>query len=117
MFTIIFQVMNINPAYSFLLGRPWIHDVEEVTSTLHQKLKFMFEDKLVIVCGKDDLIVSELSSFRYVETEEGITEVPFHCLEFEDINYATYIQDRVAEVVMSSRKSARETLEKGVPPA
>ncbi|XP_050889272.1 uncharacterized protein LOC127094487 [Lathyrus oleraceus] len=34
-FTITFQVMDINPAYSCLLGRPWIHVVGEVTSTLH----------------------------------------------------------------------------------
>jgi len=32
---ITFQVMDINPAYSCLLGRPWIHSVEVVPSTLH----------------------------------------------------------------------------------
>lgn len=78
--------MDINPTYSCLLGRPWINVVGAMTSTLHRKLKFMFEDKLLIVCGKEDLLVSELSLFRYVETEEDITEVPFHCLEFEDVN-------------------------------
>lgn len=41
LFQIIFQVMDIHPAYSFLLGRPWIHEAGTVTSTLHQKLKFM----------------------------------------------------------------------------
>lgn len=72
--------MDINPAYNCLLGRSWIHVVGAVTSTLQQKLKFMFEDKLVIVCGEEDLLVSELSLFRYVETEEGIAEVSLHCL-------------------------------------
>lgn len=67
-FTITFQVMDINSAYSCLLGRPWIHVAGEVTSTLHQRLKFMSDDKLVIVYGEEDLLVSELSSFRYVET-------------------------------------------------
>ena len=38
-----FQVMDINPAYSCLLGRPWIHFVGVVPSMLHQKLKFMVE--------------------------------------------------------------------------
>ena len=32
---ITFQVMDINPTYSFLLGRPWIHSVGVVPSTLH----------------------------------------------------------------------------------
>jgi len=40
---ITFQVMDINPAYSFLLGRPWIHSVGVVPSTLYQKLKFVVE--------------------------------------------------------------------------
>ncbi|XP_050876821.1 uncharacterized protein LOC127080547 [Lathyrus oleraceus] len=88
-FDITFQVMDINPAYSCLLGRPQIHAAGEVTSTLHQKLKYLIDDKLVIVCGEEDLLVSELSSFRYVETNEGIVEVPLHCLEFEDVSSVT----------------------------
>ncbi|XP_050908986.1 uncharacterized protein LOC127122739 [Lathyrus oleraceus] len=36
-FNITFQVMDINPAYICLLGKPWIHVVGAVTSTLHQK--------------------------------------------------------------------------------
>lgn len=81
-FTITFQVIDINPAYSCFSGRPWIHVAGAVTSTLHQKLKFMFDYKLVIVCSEEDLLVSELSLFTYVETEEGIVEIPLHYLEF-----------------------------------
>ena len=40
---ITFQVMDVNPAYSCLLGRPWIHLVGVVPLTLHQKLKFVVE--------------------------------------------------------------------------
>jgi len=32
---ITFQVMDINPSYNCLLGRPWIHSVGMVPSTLH----------------------------------------------------------------------------------
>lgn len=112
-FTIYFQIMNINPTYSFLLGSPWINAAGDVTSTLHQKLKFMFEDKLVIICGEEDLLVSELSSFRYVEEEEGIVEVPIHCLEFKDVISTTSNQDQSTSMVLSSVRSFRETLEKG----
>lgn len=41
LFHITFQLMDIHPAYSCLLGRPWIREVGEVTLTLHQKLKFL----------------------------------------------------------------------------
>ena len=36
LFQITFQVMDIVPAYSCLLGRPRIHEVGAVTSTLHK---------------------------------------------------------------------------------
>lgn len=34
-FEITFQVMDINLTYSCLLGRPWIHVVGTIISTLH----------------------------------------------------------------------------------
>ena len=71
-FQITFQVMDIHPAYSCLLGRPWIHKAGVVTSTLHQKFKFVKNGKLVIVSGEKALLVSHLSSFSYAEVEDGI---------------------------------------------
>lgn len=67
-FTITFQVKDIHHVYNCLLGRPWIHDVVVVTSILHHKLKFMLGYKLVIVYGEEDFLMSELSSFQYMET-------------------------------------------------
>lgn len=61
-FQILFQVMDINPDYSCFLGRPWIHDASSVTSTLHQKLKFIQNGKLVIVYGEQVLMISKLST-------------------------------------------------------
>jgi len=58
-FQIVFQVMDILPAYSCLLGRPWIHTAGVVPSTLHQKLKFVIDDKLIIVSGEEDLVVCD----------------------------------------------------------
>jgi len=47
-FQITFQVMDIQASYNCLLGRPWIHEAGAVTSTLHQKLKFVKNGKLVV---------------------------------------------------------------------
>ncbi|KAI5402356.1 hypothetical protein KIW84_050102 [Lathyrus oleraceus] len=71
-FQITLQVMDIHLAYSCLLGRPWIHGAGAVTSTLHQKLKFVKSGKLVIVSGEKALLVSHLSSFSYVEVEDEV---------------------------------------------
>lgn len=92
---------------------PWIHAAGEVTSRFHQKLKFMFDEKLVIVCGEEDLLVSGLSSFRHVETEERIVEIPLHYLEVEDVSSATSNHNQSSTTILSSVRSARETLENG----
>jgi len=78
---ITFQVMDINPAYSCLLGRPWIHLVGVVPLTLHQKLKFVVEGRLVIVLGEEDILVSCPSSMSYVEATEESLETAFQSYE------------------------------------
>ncbi|PKI34997.1 hypothetical protein CRG98_044613, partial [Punica granatum] len=46
-FSITFQVLDIPNAFSLLLGRPWIHSAGAVPSSLHQRLKFIVEEKLI----------------------------------------------------------------------
>lgn len=112
-FHITFQFMDINPAYSCLLGRPWIHVDGAFTSMLHQRLKFLIDVKLVIVYGEEDMLVSEHSSLRYVETDEGIIEILLHYLEFEDVSSSTANHDQSSATILSSVRSAKQTLEKG----
>lgn len=105
--------MDINPIYSCLSGRPWIHAAGVVTFTLHQSPMFMIDDRLVIMCGEEDLLVSELLSFRYVETNEGILEILLHCLEFEEVGSVAANHDQSSAIILSSVISAKQTLEKG----
>ena len=44
-----FYVMDIRPAYSCFLGRPWIHGARAVTYTVHQMLKYPVRGKVVTV--------------------------------------------------------------------
>src|ERR1043165_9302814 len=76
-----FFVMDIRPAYSCLLGRPWIHGTGAVPSTLHQKLKYPVKGKVVTVCGEEEYMVSHLQSFRYIKIEGEFVETP--CQVFE----------------------------------
>ena len=69
-----FYVMDIWLAYSFLLGLPWIHGAGAVTSTLHQKLKYPMNEKIVTVCSEEEYMVSHLNSFRYVEMDGEFIE-------------------------------------------
>ncbi|RDX82983.1 hypothetical protein CR513_36175, partial [Mucuna pruriens] len=65
--------MDIWPAYSCLLGRPWIHAVEAVPSSLHQNIKFIANQQLISVMGEKELM--------YVERNEEALETSFQALE------------------------------------
>jgi hypothetical protein len=103
-FQITFQVMDTHPTYSCLLGRPWIHEAGVVTSTLHQKLKFVKNGKLVIVGGEEALLVSHLSSFSYVESEDEVG-TPFQAL------YIAKVKKTGAP--MSSLRDVQKAIENG----
>lgn len=76
-------------------------------------MKFLIDDKLVIMYGEEDSLVSKLSSFKYIETNEGIVEILLHCLEFEEVSSATANHDQSSATILSSVRSAKQTLEKG----
>ncbi|KAI5439949.1 hypothetical protein KIW84_025347 [Lathyrus oleraceus] len=101
-FQINFQVMDIQLTYNCLLGRPWIHEVGVVTSTLHQKMKFVKNNKLVVVGEEKALLVSHLSSFTYVDAEEEVG-TPFQAFSFAD-------ELRKVGAPMSSLKDAQEAI-------
>ncbi|XP_050919689.1 uncharacterized protein LOC127137259 [Lathyrus oleraceus] len=106
-FQILFQVMGINLSYNSLLGRLWIHDAGGVTSTLHQKLKFVQNGKLAIVYGEQVLMISQLSTFRYIDVEEDVVTIQFQGLEIEN---AMKIEDLDEEVkVGTSVASLKDT--------
>ncbi|RDX60131.1 hypothetical protein CR513_61760, partial [Mucuna pruriens] len=85
MFNIIFQVMDISPAYSCLLGRPWIHMAGAVPSSLHQRVKFITNHQLINVVGEKELVISTLAPEEYIEGNEEALETSFQSLEFTDL--------------------------------
>jgi len=86
-FQVMFQVIDILPAYNCLLGRPWIHAVGVVPFTLHQILKFVIDDKLIIVSGEEDLLVYGSSSTLYIEVAEEALKTSFQALEIVSTAY------------------------------
>jgi len=97
-FQIVFQVVDIAPAYSLLLGRPWIHSVGVVPSTLYQKLKFVVVEKLIIVSGEEDMIISVPTSSHYIDVIEEALETSFQALEIVGM---TYVEPALVEPHLS----------------
>ena len=114
-----FYVMDIRPSYSFLLGRPWIHNAGAVTSTLHQMLKYPVQGKIIIVHGEEEYMISHLNSFCYMELDGEFIDTPFQHFEevFPEIAatkavYSTPVITRPPPW-MSSLKDAKATVEEG----
>ncbi|KAI5389621.1 hypothetical protein KIW84_075058 [Lathyrus oleraceus] len=110
-----FYVMDIQPAYSCLLGRSWIHDAGAVTSTLHQKLKYIWEGQVVTVCGEEDIFVSHLSSFKYVEMDGEIWETPSQAFETVKVENALFAKEEEKPSI-ASYKQAAEVVKNGEAP-
>lgn len=105
-FQITFQVIDIRASYSCLLGRPWIHKAGAVTSTLHQKLKFVHNGKLITVNGEEALLVSHLSSFSFIKAD-SVEGTSFQGLAVEKAN------TKKSEASISSLKDAQSIVQAG----
>ncbi|XP_050916145.1 uncharacterized protein LOC127131260 [Lathyrus oleraceus] len=87
-----------------------------VTSTLHQKMKFVVDNQLIIISGEEDFVVSHLSSFRYIEADEDALETSFQALEIANATFVE-MKDPVGKACSSftSLKSAKSSIEGGNP--
>ena len=113
-FNIDFQVMDINPSYNCLLGRPWIHMVKAVPSTLHQKVKFMVEEQLINVVAEDDIVTTLTTSNSYIDVDENVIECSFQSLEVVN---ATFVREgkkilmpRLSKI---TKMGVKQTVDKG----
>ncbi|KAA3485545.1 RNA-directed DNA polymerase (Reverse transcriptase), Ribonuclease H-like protein [Gossypium australe] len=77
-----FQVMDITPSYNCLLGRPWIHSAGAVPSSLHQKVKFVMDNRLITVAGEEDIVASISIDAPYIDINKDAVECSFRCFEF-----------------------------------
>ncbi|XP_075077264.1 uncharacterized protein LOC142164001 [Nicotiana tabacum] len=53
-FEVTFQVLDMETLYNSLLGRPWIHAARAFPSTLHQMVKFEYDNQEIVVGGEDE---------------------------------------------------------------
>ncbi|XP_009803241.1 uncharacterized protein [Nicotiana sylvestris] len=61
-----FHVIEGDMRYNALFGRPWIHNMRVIPSTLHQMMKFLTEDGVKTVYGeqhaaKEIFVVEEVT--------------------------------------------------------
>ena len=57
-YSILFQVLRIQSSFNLLLGRPWIHEAGAIPSSVHQKLKFIHEGRIITIQSDKDVVTS-----------------------------------------------------------
>ncbi|PKI39692.1 hypothetical protein CRG98_039925 [Punica granatum] len=80
LFSITFQVLDIPNAFSPLLGRSWIHSAGAIPSSLHQRLKFIVEEKLITIKGEEDYAIYKETAVPYISVGDD-ENLPFHSVE------------------------------------
>ncbi|PKH98006.1 hypothetical protein CRG98_049737, partial [Punica granatum] len=78
--SVTFQVLDILNAFNLLLGRLWIHSAGAVPSSLHKKLKFTVEEKLITVKGEEDYAIHKETAVPYISIGND-ENLPFHSFE------------------------------------
>nr|QLA48231.1 hypothetical protein [Medinilla magnifica] len=74
------QVLHIPASFNLLLGSPWIHAIEAVPSTLHQKVKFIQWNHVISIFGDpeepvmDPIPVIEFQHDENLELAEPVKE-------------------------------------------
>ena len=109
-----FIVMDINPSYNCLLGKPLFHMAGAIPSTLHQKVKFVVKENLITVVAKEDMIATTIVTASYLEVKEDVTECSFRSFE---IAIATNTKDEpkmlISHLSQNARMILRQTIGKG----
>ncbi|XP_012453264.1 uncharacterized protein LOC105775283 [Gossypium raimondii] len=109
-----FLVMDIEPSYNCLLGRPWIHSAGAVPSSLHQNFKLVTEGRLITIDAEEDIIASVTSDTPYLGTDDEAVEYSFRSLEF--INATFIIEGKkipMPSISRATRMGLQMTIGKG----
>ncbi|XP_050908951.1 uncharacterized protein LOC127122698 [Lathyrus oleraceus] len=80
-----------------------------------EKLKYISDGQVVTVCGEEDIFVSQLSSFKYVEMDGEIFETPSQAFETVMVESAIFAE-REKKSSIASYKQAVEVVKSGEAP-
>ena len=76
-YSILFQVLRIQSSFNFLLGCPWIHEAGAIPFSLHQKLKFIHERRIIKIQSDRDVVTSSKPVLHISHSEDDL-----HLTEF-----------------------------------
>ena len=97
-YSILFQVLRIQSSLNLLLGYPWIHDAGVIPSSLHQKVKFIHEGRIIMIQSDRDVITSSEPVLQISHIEDDLHLTRF---TFDEVQVISLEDDRRDMVPMS----------------
>ena len=71
-YSIFFQVLRIQSSFNLLLGRPWIHEAGVIPSSLHQKVKFIHEGRIITIQSDKDVVTFSKPVLQISHSEDDL---------------------------------------------
>ena len=90
-YSILFQVLRIQSSFNLLLGRPWIHEAGAIPSSLHQKVKFIHEGRIITIQSDRDVITSSEPVLQISHSEDDLHLIGF---TFDEVQVVSLEDDR-----------------------
>ena len=69
---VLFQVLRIQSFFNLLFGRPWIHEIGAIPSSLHQKVKFIHKGCIITIQSDRDVVTSSEPVLQISHSEEDL---------------------------------------------
>ncbi|RVW24845.1 Retrovirus-related Pol polyprotein from transposon 297 [Vitis vinifera] len=95
-FVAVFQVLRIPTSFNLLLGRPWIHRAGAIPSSLHQKVKFIHGDQVVVVQSVGDMFIAAEPVLEISHTDDDLFLTGFTFDEVQTVEIEDFCRDFVA---------------------
>ena len=71
-YSILFQVLRIQSSFNLLLGRPWIYEAGAIPSSLHHKLKFIHEGRIITIQSGKYVVTSSEPVSYIIHSEDDL---------------------------------------------
>ena len=97
-YSILFQVLRIQPSFNLLLGCPWIHEVGVIPYFLHQKVKFIHKGCIIMIQPDRDVVTYSELMLHIGHSEDDLHLIGF---TFNEVQVVSLEDDNRDLVPMS----------------
>ena len=101
-YSVFFQVLRIQSSFNLLLGRPWIHEVGDIPSSLHQKVRFIHEGCIITIQSNKDIVTSSEPVLQISHSENDLHLTKFVFDEVQVISLEDDDRDMVPMFFIST---------------